>query len=128
MKLKILSLFIISAFFVSCSSKSKNTSAEATAKTPAKQEAAKATDKKQAKTSTTPAKSATSANASSVVCKNGSDTRTVEVVSKDGGCEVSYTKFDQTTTPATAASGTEHCANVQDKIKGNLETAGFKCE
>lgn len=117
MKLKILSLFVISMFFVSCSSKQK----AATPAAATKQEA-----KKDAKAAVT--KTAAQAQAGSVVCKSGSDTRTIEVVSKDGGCEVSYTKFDQTTTPATSANGTAHCESVKEKIKGNLENSGFKCE
>lgn len=124
MYLKIASLLVISVFFVSCSSKTKKADAPAE---PAKQEAAKKTESKASKAEA-PAKAAATATEGSVVCKNGSDTRTIEVIGKDGGCEVSYTKFDQTSTPATAVSGTEHCANVQAKIKGNLEAAGFKCE
>lgn len=125
MHLKIATLVIASTLFVSCSSKQKAAAPATT--TPAATKDAKKADKKQTKAATAaPAK--TAASAGSVVCKSGSDTRTIEVVTKDGGCEVAYTKFDQTSTPGTSASGTAHCETVKEKIKTNLENSGFKCE
>ena len=125
MKLKIASLLVVSLFFVSCSSKQK----AATPAAPTKQEANKKGAKATAKAAVTKAKDAVAnATTGSLVCKSGSDTRSLEVISKDGGCELAYTKFDQTTTPATSASGTAHCDSVKEKIKGNLENSGFKCE
>ena len=124
MHLKIATLVIASTLFVSCSSKQK--AAAPTTTTPAATKDAKKADKKQTKAAAAPAK--TAATAGSVVCKSGSDTRTIEVVTKDGGCEVAYTKFDQTSTPGTSASGTAHCETVKEKIKTNLENSGFKCE
>lgn len=117
--IKVASILIISIAFVSCSSKQKNAQTT-TATTPATQQE---TTKANAKKATKP-----TAATKSVVCKNGSDTRTIEVVAKNGGCEVAYTKFDQTTNPATSVNGTAHCESVVEKIKGNLETSGFKCE
>ena len=124
MHLKIATLVIASTLFVSCSSKQKDAAPATT--TPAATKDAKKADKKQTKAAAAPAK--TAATAGSVVCKSGSDTRTIEVVTKDGGCEVAYTKFDQTSTPGTSASGTAHCETVKEKIKTNLENSGFKCE
>ncbi len=122
MKLKIATLLALSLFFVSCSSKEK----AATPAAPTKQETNKKDTKKDAKGATT--KAAAAKQAGSLVCKNGSDTRSLEVITKDGGCELSYTKFDQTTTPANSGNGTAHCESVKEKIKGNLENSGFKCE
>lgn len=122
MKIKIATLLLISAFFVSCSSKPKTTT---TATAPTTKVDAKG-KKADAKGTTT--KVAASKAAGSVVCKSGSDTRSLEVIVKDGGCELAYTKFDQTSTPATSGNGTAHCESVKEKIKGNLENSGFKCE
>ena len=128
MKLKIAMLLVVSLFFVSCSSKQKAATPAATTKQEANTKDAKGA-KATAKAAVTKAKDAVkNATTGSLVCKSGSDTRSLEVISKDGGCELAYTKFDQTTTPATSASGTAHCDSVKEKIKGNLENSGFKCE
>ncbi len=113
-------------FFVSCSSKEKAATPAAATKQEANKKDTKKDAKKDAKGTTT--KAAAAAQAGSLVCKSGSDTRSLEVIAKDGGCELAYTKFDQTTTPATSGKGTAHCETVKEKIKGNLENSGFKCE
>ncbi len=126
---KLAALLIVAAFFVSCSSKQKSTT-DTTAATPAQatdaKKDAKADAKKDGEKSTTE-KPAAAASAGAMTCKNGSDTRTLEVVAKDSGCEVSYTKFGETTTPASSVNGTAHCDSVRDRIKTNLENAGFQC-
>lgn len=117
--LKVSTLVIASTLIVSCSSKSKDAAGTTAATT--KQDAKKV-DAKAKKAA------ATATSAGSLVCKSGSDTRSIDVIQKDGGCELSYTKFNETTTPATSANGTAHCESVKEKIKGNLESAGFTCE
>ena len=121
---QIASLLIASALLVSCSSKPKATTTATTAATPA----ATTETKKSKLTKTTATKAAATAQAGSLVCKSGSDTRTLEVITTDGGCELSYTKFDQTSTPAQSGNGTAYCESIKEKIKGNLENSGFKCE
>lgn len=125
---KLAALLIVAAFFVSCSSKQKSTT-DTTAATPAQAADAKKDEKADAKKDgeKSTAKSAAAASSGAMTCKNGSDTRTLEVVAKDSGCEVSYTKFGETTTPASSVNGTAHCDSVKDRIKTNLENAGFQC-
>lgn len=123
---KVASILIISIAFVSCSSKQKHAQTTTTTTPAAKQEAAMGAKKD---TKNANAKQTTAApSAGSIVCKNGSDTRTLDVVAKGSGCEVAYTKFDQTTAPASSVNGTAHCEAVKEKIKTNLENSGFKCE
>lgn len=128
---KFAALLIVATFFVSCSSKQKATQTADTT-TPA---TAQATDKKGEKSTakaataaaTTTTAATTPAVAGTITCKNGSDTRTLSVVAQNSGCEVSYTKFGETTAPASSASGTAHCESVKERIKTNLENAGFQC-
>jgi hypothetical protein len=115
--IKVASVLIISIAFISCSSKQKNAQPTTPATTAAQKDATK---------NATPTTAATKTKA--VVCKNGADTRTIDVAVKDAGCQVVYTKFGQTTNPASSVKGTSHCESVVAKIKGNLESSGFKCE
>lgn len=61
-------------------------------------------------------------------CKNGQDVRTIGVSASGEGCEVMYTKFNESTSVASGSKGSDHCSNVVSKIKENLQNAGFKCE
>jgi hypothetical protein len=119
---KIATFIIAAAMLTSCSSKATKhpTAAAAPAAKTSTKDAKKATPKAEKKAETT--------QTGSLVCKHGADTRSIEVITKDGGCEVSYTKDGQSTTPAHSANGTAHCESVKEKIKGNLEGSGFKCE
>ena len=66
---------------------------------------------------------------SSVSCKGtGDDVRTIAVVKEGGGCKVDYTKSGATQTIASAAADFNYCQERLDKVRGNLEAAGFKCE
>lgn len=130
-------------FAASCAGKKSKTDTAAapatTASAPAKTEAApveqKATDKKSkgkkesaVKQEAAAEKSAGASKAGSLTCKSGSESRTIEVAGVNGGCETRYTKAGETKTVANAKSGTDYCEQVSSKIKGNLETAGYKCE
>ena len=65
--------------------------------------------------------------AGGVTCTLKNDKRTIEVVKAGNGCEVAYTKFNETKTVATSVNGTEHCEGVQERMKNNLASAGFTC-
>lgn len=119
---QIAALLIASTMLVSCASKSKTATTSTTTKT------AVTKDAKNTAAKTAPKTAAAVTQAGAVVCKSGSDTRTLEVLTKDVGCELAYTKFDETTTKATSGNGTAHCESIKEKIKGNLESSGFKCE
>lgn len=45
----------------------------------------------------------------------------------DGGCSVSYSKFGEISEAAKARYNLDHCSAVYDRIRGNLESAGFDC-
>ena len=66
--------------------------------------------------------------ASKIVCSLGTDQRSVEVV-KTGAtsCDVNYSKFGEQNKIAWAEFQPNYCSGVQDKVKGNLEGAGFSC-
>ena len=115
----LLVLSISLLFIAGCSSKGKKGEGT-TAKDGAKQEAS-ADSKADGKTS-----SATSASKSTCMMKN--DKRVIDVRTQNKGCELAYTKFGNEEVVATSMNGTDHCQKIADRIKGNLENAGFKCE
>jgi hypothetical protein len=63
-----------------------------------------------------------------VNCKNGLDERVIAAEPKGTGCQVLYTKSKVSIPTATSTRGTKHCEEVAERMKGNLERAGFKCE
>jgi hypothetical protein len=66
---------------------------------------------------------------SKVTCSLGEDVRPISVVNGDnGGCGVVYNKMGESKTVAKAENVMEYCDEVQSKIQGNLESAGFTCE
>lgn len=69
---------------------------------------------------------------SKVSCTSGTDeedVRTIAVLDgSNGGCGVVYTKFGNSETVAVAQYNMEYCPEVQNKIKSNLEAAGFTCQ
>lgn len=124
MKSLIYATIVVSALgFTACSSTKKMNKDAAT-------EAAKTAEASADKAvkATKDAKAKVAAAAGDVTCTSGKDSRTIGVKAVDAGCEVVYTKFGETSSVASASSGSEHCANVVSKIKDNLSNAGFKCE
>lgn len=129
-----------------CSSGSKKTDAKASAPAaaaaskPADKVADKKADKKAAKAAKSAEKMAAkpadkkveaaagASKGSTVTCTSGSVTRELTVVSKDGGCAVNYTKDGNTNEIATGSASSAHCKEVQEKVKGNLEKAGYACK
>lgn len=96
----------------------------------AKKEAKETAQKVEAKAGEAKNKAEKKAASSSadVSCKLGEEVRKLEVVKSESGCTLQYTKAGNTNEIASGGVGSEHCQNVSDKIKGNLESAGFKCE
>lgn len=76
------------------------------------------------------AKAATAeAKTDALKCKRDSDERSIEIEAVEKtSCKVWYSKFGQRANIASSAKGTSHCHDVRNKIKSNLEGAGFKCQ
>lgn len=107
------------AFLSACSSKSKSPPASA----PAATQAADKNSKDAARKPKTPAMTA-----ETVTCVNEKDSRTIAVASEaTKSCSVTYTKFGTAENIASSTQGTDHCKNVSDRIRKNLEAAGFTC-
>lgn len=66
---------------------------------------------------------------STVSCQGmGDDLRTIAIAKEGGGCKVDYTKAGSTQTIASAAADFNYCQEKSDKVRVNLESAGFKCQ
>lgn len=119
--MKMLILLIVSTFFVaSCGSKKKmdDSAKGADSKMEAtKDEAKDAGDK-----------AASNMTGDKVSCMMKNDKRNIQVRSAGKGCELAYEKFGNEEVVATSMNGTEHCQKIADRIQGNLENAGFKCQ
>ena len=63
-----------------------------------------------------------------VSCKSGSDERTIEISKKDGGCSVHYTKAGEAKEIGNAVNDHGTCQQIVDKVRGNLQNAGFACK
>lgn len=101
----LLSLSLLLAFSVGCSSGSKKAEKNKVEKEAKKQV------KKDVRTTE---------------CKSNSDIRTISVQDAEGGgFEVIYTKFGNS--KSIANGGRTHCEKIRDRIKANLENAGFTC-
>lgn len=65
---------------------------------------------------------------STVDCASGASTRKISVIdTSEKHCGVVYHRGDEKRTVAYAKFDMSYCDNVQNKIKGNLESAGFNC-
>lgn len=130
--------FLVTSFLlaglVGCAQTAKKADApatDATAATDAK--AAPAKDSKDAKAAKkadgkkVEAKAAEAAPEGAITCSAGQDKRLISVKAVDKGCEVVYDKNGTVTAPGSAQNGTDHCKGIQEKIKTNLENAGFTC-
>ncbi len=63
-----------------------------------------------------------------ITCSAGTDSRDLEIVAKDSGHVVSYTKGGKTTEVGTCSMTKTKCQEVFDRIKANLEKAGYVCK
>jgi hypothetical protein len=144
--MKKLVLLFVALSFAACSSKEKANAPDAEATPTVEEKAAAATsDAADAKSKLKKVKAAATAEASatdssdgfgavtgsekmSFSCTKNSDTRKVAVVtSTSEGCGVVYNKAGQDKTVAVAKSDLSHCDTVAEKIKTNLQAAGFDC-
>ena len=62
-----------------------------------------------------------------VTCKIGGEVRTLKVVNKDDGKAVEYTRDGSTNEIATCNLSGEFCMNIVNRVKNNLEEAGWSC-
>lgn len=63
------------------------------------------------------------------VCKRDSDVREVYIEPVSPlGCKLWYSNIKTGNPVASSTKGLTHCETVNQKIRSNLETAGFKCE
>lgn len=61
-------------------------------------------------------------------CTNKGETRKITILNvTEGGCGVVYNKGGVDATVARARNTLDHCDNVANKIKSNLEAAGYNC-
>ncbi len=63
-----------------------------------------------------------------VSCKNGAETRRLEVHTKDAGCVLQYFKAGKVSQIAMARHSVDLCKNNLEKVRANLEGAGYRCE
>ena len=69
------------------------------------------------------------ASGKEMTCSRASEQRKLEVEAvQPKGCTVWYTKFGERSNIASSTVGEAHCNTVRDRIKGNLEAAGFACK
>jgi hypothetical protein len=64
----------------------------------------------------------------SVFCRSGGETRKLVSEISEKSCEVIYERNGEKTVAASAQNDPTHCEKVVDRIRGNLEKAGFKCQ
>lgn len=133
--MKIILLLAMIGFFVGCETAPKKDAAPATpGAAPAKGgKAAPAKAKKGFEdediSKSKPSAKVEGAAAEKITCTSGGDVRTLEMSSGDGKvCRLNYTKTGETKEVASGVSDTSKCNEIRDRIKGNLEGAGFKCE
>ena len=63
-----------------------------------------------------------------ITCVRDSDERLMEIVeSQPKGCSLYYTKSGERSSIASSSHASSHCESVRDRIKKNLEDAGYKC-
>ncbi len=121
MKAQILITVLLALSLGACGSKDKKADGEA------QTEVESTTEKAKAKAEDA-VKSAKAAAAGDITCTLGGDTRTIAVKTEGEGCEVIYTKFNEPASIASGSKGSEHCTTVANRVRDNLQNAGFKCE
>jgi membrane protein involved in colicin uptake len=106
-----------------CSSAKKADAPAAAA--PAAKEAAAPTANKTAPKAKAAAVASTAAG--DIVCEYSDIKRELKVIQNPDGCKTEYTKDGATQEVASGAVGSNFCGEVANRIKGNLEAAGYKC-
>lgn len=136
--LRILAALSVAFVFTACKTAPKSTESKpaAPAASAPAQPAAKVAPADPAKPAAKPAASSSSASSNDgaatltnlVTCKSGSDERTLEISKKDEGCAVHYTKFGEAQEIGAAQADQTFCQKLVDKVRDNLEAAGFTCK
>jgi hypothetical protein len=131
---KILLVATVGLFFVGCQTTPSKDAKSAPAAKPGAAAPAKEDKKAKGKKGfededISKAKPAAAAAEGKITCKNGGDERTLEMSSGEGKvCRLVYTKAGEAKEVASGTSDNSKCNEVRDRIKTNLEGAGFKCE
>jgi len=63
-----------------------------------------------------------------VVCTLDGLTREISVIENSPGCTVQYTKDGESSEIGRGSSESDFCPNLLNRVKGNLESAGFRCD
>ena len=125
MKILLLSLALVMG---ACSSNPKSSSSK---KSQAKTKKAKASKekvaRKQVEKPVSPKRYESTKD--QMTCSLNNDVRSLTHSKLDsGGCVVDYEKFGESRQVAKASSDLAYCGTVMDRIRNNLEKAGFSCE
>ena len=74
------------------------------------------------------AKPVAAAAKAQIACVRDSDERLMEIVeAQPKGCSLYYTKGGERSSIASSTNANTHCESVRDRMKKNLEEAGYKC-
>jgi hypothetical protein len=112
---------IVTLSIVSCASPKKSETAADGAKVSGAPQKDTKNSKKQMAASST-------ASSAEVKCTLNGDNRVLAITKNEtGGCELNYTKNGETKSLANSAANASYCEEVQNRVKGNLVTAGFSC-
>jgi hypothetical protein len=74
------------------------------------------------------AKKTEAAADAAIHCQQGKDSRTLQIVERKPGCALEYTRDQSKKEIASSTKARTHCEEVRDRMKKNLEAAGFKCQ
>ena len=61
------------------------------------------------------------------LCRKSNEVRTLRVEKKQGACVALYNKLGRNQT-INSSKNSENCSPIIEKVKGNLESAGWKCK
>lgn len=132
MKYSLLSILIF--ILVGCSGASKkidsvqSNDSSAVTHAPAQPEEETASSKTSRKSRKKNKGAARASQSGAVICAYNSFNREISVVEKSSGCVVQYTKDGESSEIGRGYSGSAFCSSLVDRIKSNLESAGFKCD
>lgn len=63
-----------------------------------------------------------------VTCSTATENRTLAIATKDeGGCDLHYEKYGKDKIISWSSSSVTPCMNSRDKVRKELENAGWKC-
>lgn len=130
MNLNVIMFSLATVLTMGCSSAEKKSSEKSAASVPQPTATKNETEAKSAPAAAPAATPATHAASSdhSMTCSLAKDTRKVELESMEpNGCKVFYTKSGNKSEIASSISGKNHCEEVSERVRKNLESSGFNC-